>query len=215
MNFFNLFGNKKKEPTISTNNAITTMKEILTTLEKREKFLEHRILEYKTEAQKLVKKNKTRAIILLKKVKLTENQLNSVYNQKNNLETQILVIEQTITNKNIISVMKHGKTVLENMNKTMDPDDIGEFIDDVNTNINMVEEVSNVLAEPIGPIYDENELLEELDNLEKAEKAENKEYEEELVLPNVPLSTTIKKKTENTEEEENEELLELKKLMTI
>lgn len=213
MNFFNLFGNKKKEETISHSKAITTMKETLTTLEKREKFLESRILEYKTDAQRLVKNNKPKAIALLKKVKLNEKQLESVYNQKNILETQILVIEQSITNKNIVSVMKHGKTVLENMNKPMDPDDIGEFMDDINANINMVEEVSNVLAGPIGPIYDENELLEELNELNQAEnQAENKEYEEslskELILPNVPLST-IKK---NTEEDE---LLELKKIMTI
>lgn len=213
MSFFNLFGNKK-EKKIPPHKVIMNIKETLSALEKKETFLESRIIEYKTEARSHVKKNKSKAISLLKKAKMNEKQLDSIYEQKNSLETQILVIEQGINDKNIVSVMKQGKSTLEQMTKSMDPDDIAELMDDIASSMDMASAVSDALSAPVGPVYDDDELLEELEK--DGEEEKEKMLKELMVdpelsdLPVVPNNHPEKEKVS-----EDEELTQLEKMMAI
>jgi len=208
MSFFNLFGNKKRKEEVPPHKVIMGMKETLETLEKRERFLETRITEYKTQAKSFVKSNKPKALSLLKKAKMNEKQLNSIYGQKNSLETQILAIEQGINNKDVVSAMKRGKSTLENMIKTMDPDDIGELMDDIASNMDMASEVSEALSSPVGPVYNEDELLAELEEENKVVNNEEKMLMKEPDISNLPTVPSNKLEAE-------EELAKLERIMAL
>lgn len=216
MVFFNLFGNKKRKDELSPHKVIMGMKETLESLEKREKFLETRITEYKTQARSFVKINKPKALSFLKKASMNEKQLNSIYAQKNNIETQIITIEQGINNKNVVSAMKLGKSTLENMTKTMDPDDIGELMDDISSIIDMSSDVSDALSGPVGPVYDDDELLADLEEEIKVE--DEKKISSYLMKMKEPSVSNLQDIPTNKLEEvrtEEEELAELEKMMTL
>ena len=199
MNFLNLFG-KSKQEILSPQVVIQNMRETLDTLEKREIHLEKRVNAFKKEAASFVKTNKPKALELLKKAKMNEKQLLSIYGQKENLETHILVLEQSITNQNIIESLKQGKNAIENMTKKLNPDDVAELVDNISSSIDASEEITTALSQPIGGVaHDEEELLAML------EEETNEEYIDDEMFPKIPIKTYTK-----TEEDE---LAKLEKMM--
>ena len=202
MNFLNLFG-KSKQEILSPQVVIQNMRETLDTLEKREIHLEKRVNAFKKEAASFVKTNKPKALELLKKAKMNEKQLLSIYGQKENLETHILVLEQSITNQNIIESLKQGKNAIENMTKKLNPDDVAELVDNISSSIDASEEITTALSQPIGGVaHDEEELLAML------EEETNEEYIDDEMFPKIPIKTYTK-----TEEDELDELAKLVEMM--
>jgi hypothetical protein len=194
MNFFNLFGNKQTAlPAIPPQKVIQNMKETLRMLEKRETFLEKNIETFKTEARICVKTNKKKAINLLKKAKLNEKQLNSIYGQKENIEIQIFCLEQGISNKNTIEVMKQGKNATEAICKKLNPDDIDVLMENISFNMEVTDEITTLMSNPIGQIYDEDDLVNEL----MEENNEVVGYE----IPKIPIK---QKEVEEKEDEPKE-----------
>lgn len=214
MSFFNMniFGIKKTEDkSPSPSMVIQNMKNTLITLEKREAFLEKDINRLKKEAKTYVQTNKQKALCLLKKSKTKEKQLNSIYGQKENLEMQICTLEQGITNQNIISSLKQGKNAMENMVKKLDPDEIGDLMDSISANISDVDDVSNIMAAPIGNVYDDDDLLAELDELDahiaNQELKEIDQIPQASMLPNVPAKPVVVKTDIEKELEELEKMI--------
>ena len=202
MNFLNFFGKSKKVESPSPQKVIQNMRGTLSTLEKREVHLEKRIKSLNEEARSLVKTNKQKALMLLKKAKMNEKQLLSICGQKENMETQILVLEQGVNNQNTIESMKQGKNAIENMTKKLDPDDVGELVDDIAASMDMADEIATALSVPIGQVYDEDALLAEFEEEEQEkERVYVPKQTIDLDLPSVPV------KKIQTEEEELAELV--------
>jgi charged multivesicular body protein 4 len=200
MYFLNLFG-KNKCTDIPPHQVIQNLRDSLNLLEKRELYLEKRIKDIKIEARSYIKSNKNKALLLLKKAKLNEKQLISIYGQKDNLDTQILVLEQGITNQNTIKCIKEGKQAIENMTNKCDPDDVGELVDDIASIIDMTDEISTALSQPIGPVYDEDELLSLLDDEEN-----NTQHNTQHNTHKIPIQNIVS-------QEEEKELKELVAMM--
>jgi charged multivesicular body protein 4 len=197
MNFLNnIFGRTKV--TLSYQKVIQNMRETIIVLEKREAHLDKIIESLKQETRLFVLTNKTKALMLLKKVKIYEKQLLSIYGQKENIETQIFAIEQGITNQNTIVCMKQGKNTIDEMTMNINPDDVGELVDDISSSMDTANEISNALSVPIGQIYDEDDLLEEF------QKEQEQEYVKES---SIQLDSPILHKENKTEDEELEELV--------
>ena len=197
---FSFFG--KKQEIISPINVIQNMKLTLEMIEKKEKFLESNIEKFKNEARNILHTNKPKAITLLKKAKMNEKQLLSLYGQKENLELQIFSIEQGVTNKNIISSMREGKNIIEQMSKNMDPDNIGELMDEITETFQTSKEVTDAISRPIGELYDEDDLLKELED----ESTFDSDLEKSL--GNIAhINAPVKKITKKTDEEELNELM--------
>ena len=192
----------KKQEIISPMNVIQNMKLTLEMIEKKEKFLESNIEKFKNEARNILHTNKPKAITLLKKAKMNEKQLLSLYGQKENLELQIFSIEQGVTNKNIISSMIEGKNIIEQLSKNMDIDNIGELMDEITETFQTSKEVTDAISRPIGELYDEDDLLKEL------EDESNVDSDLEKSLQNIaPINVPVKKITKKTDEEELNELM--------
>ena len=197
---FSFFGKKKE--IISPVNVIQNMKLTLEMIEKKEKFLESNIEKFKNEARNILHTNKPKAITLIKKAKMNEKQLLSLYGQKENLELQIFSIEQGVTNKNIISSMREGKNIIEQMSKNMDPDNIGELMDEITETFQTSKEVTDAISRPIGELYDEDDLLKELED----ESTFDSDLEKSL--GNIAhINAPVKKITKKTDEEELNELM--------
>lgn len=192
----------KKQEIISPMNVIQNMKLTLEMIEKKENFLESNIEKFKNEARNILHTNKPKAITLLKKAKMNEKQLLSLYGQKENLELQIFSIEQGVTNKNIISSMREGKNIIEQLSKNMDPDNIGELMDEITETFQTSKEVTDAISRPIGELYDEDDLLKEL------EDESNVDSDLEKSLGNIAhINAPVKKITKKTDEEELNELM--------
>lgn len=192
----------KKQEIISPMNVIQNMKLTLEMIEKKENFLESNIEKFKNEARNILHTNKPKAITLLKKAKMNEKQLLSLYGQKENLELQIFSIEQGVTNKNIISSMREGKNIIEQMSKNMDPDNIGELMDEITETFQTSKEVTDAISRPIGELYDEDDLLKELED----ESTFDSDLEKSL--GNIAhINAPVKKITKKTDEEELNELM--------
>jgi charged multivesicular body protein 4 len=133
---------------------------------------------------------------------MNAKQLLSLYGQKENLELQIFSIEQGVTNKNIISSMREGKNIIEQMSKNMDPDNIGELMDELTETFQTSNEVTDAISRPIGTLYDEDDLVQELEL----------EVEHELTEKHIPQNTdsfSIPIKTSYVKAVNEEELAKL------
>ena len=201
---FSFFG--KKQEILSPMNVIQNMKLTLEMIEKKEKFLESNIEKFKNEARNILHTNKPKAITLLKKAKMNEKQLLSLYGQKENLELQIFSIEQGVTNKNIISSMREGKNIIEQMSKNMDPDNIGELMDEITETFQTSKEITDAISRPIGELYDEDDLLKELEDESNVDSELEKSLQN-IAHINVPVKNIPLKITKKTDEEELNELM--------
>lgn len=204
-----LFGNKKPTP-LAPSKAIEKLNETVSLLEKRETHLDKQIASLKEQAKNCVQQNnKNRAILFLKKAKLLEKELDSIIGQKFNLETQISALTQAITNTHTITALKASKDSLSGLESKIDPDKVGDTMDEISDNISRLDEVSDAMSRPLGAVMDEDELLKELADMSINETttAKKEKEKEQIILPDIP----DKVFTQNKKEED--ELKELDLLM--
>jgi charged multivesicular body protein 4A/B len=208
----NLFGIKKKQVnTFQPADAIQKLHDTLAILEKREEHLAKQIALLKKEAVSALKeKQRSKAVYSLKKSKIYEKQVSSIFNTKLNIETQIAALSQANINIGTISAMKAGRDVLVQSEKTLDPDNVASVMEDLEEKLAGVDEVSEALGRSLGPPVDEDELLrqleQEMDILDIAPEVAVSKTEvtpvQPLTFPSVPVET-----------EEDAELRELEKIM--
>jgi charged multivesicular body protein 4 len=221
----NLFGRKKKNTAVNPSCAIQTLQETLEVMEKREAHLEKQIDSFTTQAKKAMQvKKKPRALHFLRKKKLLEKQLTSIFNTKMNVEVQIAALIQAVNNTQTVSALSKGRDALQSMESKVDPDKVADVVDDIEERLAMVDEVSDAMSRPIGQLVDEDDLLAELE-AEMQEDALLKEVTAPVVIPQIPQTpqvatlpavptTPVKTKEQLQEEREEQELKELEMLMS-
>ena len=115
----------------------------------------------------LEKKNKTAALQCLKRKKMYEGQVEQLRNQRMNMETMVMQIENANVNKATIQAMKQGANQLKSMHKQMDPNQIDNTIDDIREQMDAADEISQMLGQPLNSnMMDDDELDAELAGLE-------------------------------------------------
>ena len=148
--------------------------------------------------------NKKLAIFHLKKKKMIDKQNDVLSSYLLNLEKQGFLLEDYILNKKIIDTIKRNKMTMNLINFNIDK--IDNMIESINQKILLNEDLNNILSNPLGNDFDEDELLKELSEID--DKKVN--IKSEIILPEVP-QDSLKKK--NYEEEVDEALDNLEKLM--
>jgi charged multivesicular body protein 4 len=148
--------------------------------------------------------NKKLAIFHLKKKKMIDKQNDVLSSYLLNLEKQGFLLEDYILNKKIIDTIKRNKMTMNLINFNIDK--IDNMIESINQKIILNEDLNNILSNPLGNDFDEDELLKELSEID--DKKEN--IKSEIILPEVP-KDSLKKK--NSEEEVDEAIDNLEKLM--
>lgn len=179
-----------------TANTVVSLRENISTQEKREQHLEKKIEQMTAEAKdKMAKKDKKGALFCLKRKKLYEAEIDKIQNIKMTLETQVMNLESAAQNAATFQAMNAGKSAMTNIRAETDIDKVDDLMDDIKNEMDMADEISNALAQPIDPLLtDEDDLLAELQELE-AEGVEEqllepakKTSEPSISLPDVPSS---------------------------
>ncbi|GBG34052.1 Sulfate adenylyltransferase [Hondaea fermentalgiana] len=114
------------------------------------------------------KGNKQAAISRLRKKKMINKEVEKLYGAISNLEQQAFAVESAIGTQEVIKGLRVGKDALKTAYDKIDVDELHDLQDDVAETMQTMEEVDNLLAEPLsGYDFDEDDLAAELAELDQ------------------------------------------------
>ena len=134
------------------------------------------------------------ALFALKRKKLYEAEIDKIANIKMTLETQVMNLESAAQNAETFKAMHAGKNAMSNIREDTNIDKVDDLMDEIKEEMEMADEISNALAQPVDPLMtDEDDLLAELQELEAEDVEEQllqptKKVHEEISMPTVPSS---------------------------
>lgn len=191
-----LFG-KKNNP----QDTIAKLRESLETLDKREQFLDKKIQIQLADAKRYnTAGNKRMAIAALKRKKLLTDQQTKIIGAREKIELQLNAIESAKMDMEIIDNLQLGTNTIKEMHKGMNVDKIDKVMDDMNDQLEVSSEIANAMSQPIGEVYDDDELLQELEE-DELNDIENEDNETEQIknLPEINKNNLTKKDEEDLE----------------
>ena len=153
------------------------------------------------------------ALFALKRKKLYEAEIDKIANIKMTLETQVMNLESAAQNAETFKAMTAGKSAMSNIREDTNIDKVDDLMDEIKEEMEMADEISNALAQPVDPLLtDEDDLLAELQELEAEDVEEQllqpaKKAQEEISMPDVPSSQLPS--IPNASKEEEAELRQL------
>jgi len=172
MSLLKLFGGsgQQKKPQVNPQASIEKLRSTIEMLEKREKYLEDKILKEVQIARANATKAPNAAKMALKRRRVYTNQIEMLQGAKTTLETQIMAIESATTNFAILNSMTDGANALRQLNRNMDMEEVENTMDEIREQMTTHEEIAQAIATPIGnELMDEAGLEEELDALVQEE----------------------------------------------
>lgn len=104
----------------------------------------------------------------LQRSKLYEKEIDQIMGKKHNISTQIHTLESASYTKEVVASMKLGAEALRAHMSESDVDKAQDVIDDITEQMQMAQELSDALSQPLGPPVDEDALSKELADMEAA-----------------------------------------------
>ena len=127
------------------------------------------------------------------------------------LETQVMNLESAAQNAETMKAMKSGTSQMKRIRQETDIEQGDDLMDEIKEEMEMADEISNALAQPVDPLLaDEDDLLAELEELEAEDVTEQllePMKKMDMKLPEVPsgeLLPTVPSIPNATREEEAE-----------
>jgi len=170
-----LFGKKKNtEVKISqkteskTNAAIQNNQATYERLEKRQRLLQKKMDLESEKAKDFVQKgNKPAAMQCLKNKKQLQAQYDTLAGQMSNLFGVTNSLENAVTNIEVVKANQNTSETMKEIFKEIGGiEKVEDLVDDVRDTMDKVNDVGNVLAQPLGDAMDDDELDDELNMLE-------------------------------------------------
>ena len=212
----------RKQPKISLITAITTNKQTLAMFQKKIEYNEKRIAKELEKARQFKKKgNKAQAFMCLKRKKMLEKQVEQLTAQMMNLESQSMAMEGMASNKSMVETVQVTNSAMKQLQKEMNVDKVEDLVDDLRENIDNNNEISDILASPVGDLadLDDDSILNELEEIEQEIATEQQKIPDISqtkdttfsidTLPKVPKTQPV-----SPEDNENDVLQELEALMS-
>ena len=111
---------------------------------------------------------KKRAMMVLKRRKMIDQQYGQVMNQSFNIEQTSHAIRNAMDTKEHIAAMKGARDELQKFQKEMDLNEVEDLYDDMDEVLMDQEEVQEIMGRNFGNVeeIDEDELMDELDGLD-------------------------------------------------
>ena len=202
MFLFRLFGTKKEEPVFvdstKTNNVISDLKSQLTTLEKRNAYLENKIQKLVAEIRIIASTNKNRALMMLNTKKQYDAEIKKNDGIRYTIESQINSLENSVINIEVTKSIHTGNEYIKNTHSKINIDSIEDLMDDISEQTEISQSISDIFTRKIDALYDDDELLEELNGFEQQQQLPT-----QTILPTAPLNyPKIEQKVEEDEETE-------------
>jgi len=187
-----LFGRRKQQRGPTLGESIQQLREAMEILEKREAHLGKQMAGALQEAKKKSQaKDKRAALFHLKRKKFYEKEVEKLYGKKSNIEVQILTLEAAKSNTDVLAAMRHGADALKRTVKESDIDKVADVMEDINESMAVADELSEAMAQPIGPVMDDDELNKELEAMES--ELQSSELMKEPQLPEVSMKKNRRK----------------------
>jgi charged multivesicular body protein 4 len=186
--FQNLFGRKKQSPPVpSTMDIISELKDKMNLIEKRNIFLENKIVHCICDAKlKHQNGNKSGALFELQRKKTYEEEIKKNVGILLTLDNQIHALESACMNQEILKAMKSGITTIKHEQSKFDSNMMDDLALDLEEQKNINSEINRVLSQPAEQLLDDDELLNELNELN-----DEGDISQSVVLPN-PIANPIK-----------------------
>jgi len=199
-----LFGpSPQKKDVASPQQSIDRLRQTLEMLEKREAYLESKVLKEVQTAKANATKNKRAAIMALKRKKAYETQINNLGGARLTIETQIMAIEGATTNVAALQAMQEGARTMKQMNKNMEVEDVEDVMEDIREQMEVATEVGQAISTPLGvDDADEADLEEELERLLDADLKEQFKDVSLPAAPQQPVKAPAGKAPAKTEDDE-------------
>ena len=153
----------------------------------------------------------TGALFALKRKKIYEAEIDKIQNIKMTLETQVMNLESAAQNAETMKAMKSGTSQMKRIRQETDIEQVDDLMDEIKEEMEMADEISNALAQPVDPLLaDEDDLLAELEELEAEDVTEQLlEPMKKMELPEVPRGELPTPSIPNATREEEAELKQL------
>lgn len=144
----------------------------------------------------LSKGNRTRALQHLKQKKQREGLRDQVNNLNIKLIEQQMQLEGMANAASNINAMKLAANAQKVTMAAVNPDKVMDLFQDIQEHHDQMEEINQAIAQPIGPVFDDDELLDEL-------RVDNEVILETQVLQpaRIPATTAAAGMTQQEEEE--------------
>eukprot|EP00761_Pharyngomonas_kirbyi_P011346 gb/GECH01011371.1/.p1 GENE.gb/GECH01011371.1/~~gb/GECH01011371.1/.p1 ORF type:complete len:228 (+),score=78.38 gb/GECH01011371.1/:1-684(+) len=165
---WSIFGKKKKEK--NPNEEIDKLHRTLEMLDKRERVLQKKIDQETDKAKQcLSKKNKSGAMVAMKRKKAYEEQVSRLNNQRFNIEQMQMKLEEATINMETYSAQRNGSQAIKGIYGNMTASKVDEEMDNVRDTFEDANEIGNAISESFdtGMGMDEDDLEDELNNLEQ------------------------------------------------
>jgi len=191
----NLFGKAKVKPS-SPKDAIIKLREMITVLEKKEKYLQLKVDQELAIARENATKNKRAALMALKRKRQYENEIGKINGTMTTLETQVMTIENANVNLEALNAMKAGSDAMKSIHGSINIDKVDDTMDDIREQMDLANEVSSAISQPVGfgIEFDEDELNNELEALEQEEMDNKLLNANNIPVKTVPVKTVPVKK---------------------
>ena len=129
------------------------------------------------------------------------------------LETQVMNLESAAQNAETMKAMKSGTSQMKRIRQETDIEQVDDLMDEIKEEMEMADEISNALAQPVDPLLaDEDDLLAELEELEAEDVTEQllePMKKMDMKLPEVPSGELPTPSIPNATREEEAELKQL------
>jgi charged multivesicular body protein 4 len=192
---------KKKSPDLV--DSIQQLRESISSLDKRESFLQKQVLQALENARTKSKKGDRRgALYELKRKKMFEHQIDGMFGKRVNLETQIMALQSTVANKEVLDAMKQSRDAFSAHVSDKVVEEVAEIVDDIEDNLGLLNEMDEALSQPVTNILDDANLEEELEQLEELD----------IEMPEIPGKKKIREQQTSKEKEKDELDSELEQL---
>ncbi len=171
-----LFGRGKKEQSAADRpqDSVMRIRSTVEMLEKKEKYLDAKIAAETENARKLVKDNKSAAMMSIKRRRMYETQREQMRAARFNQETLLMTIETAAVNIETFQTMQEGASAMKKMHGQLDIDKVDAAMDDVREQMDLASEITDAISQPLEGLgmsgaLDEDELNAELEQLEQSE----------------------------------------------
>jgi hypothetical protein len=152
--------------------SILKHKDAISVLEKRQQLLEKKIADAMEEAKtKAANNDKRGALIVLKRKKMLEQELETLMNSHMTLEQHILTLEGTQASQLAIQALQSGVAAQKAMNQQMKIEKIDDLMEDLQEQQELQNEVAQVLSQGTR-VTDDADLLAELEALQADDLAQ-------------------------------------------
>eukprot|EP00276_Gloeochaete_wittrockiana_P004148 CAMPEP_0184660822 /NCGR_PEP_ID=MMETSP0308-20130426/35420_1 /TAXON_ID=38269 /ORGANISM="Gloeochaete witrockiana, Strain SAG 46.84" /LENGTH=220 /DNA_ID=CAMNT_0027101685 /DNA_START=59 /DNA_END=721 /DNA_ORIENTATION=+ len=207
-----LFGKSPANQGPTIDQSINRLHETLSMLQKREDYLNKKIQGELTTIKQNAK-NKRVALMALKRKKLYEGQVDKIANAIMTISEQLIAIEGATANLETLNAMRVGAQTMQRIHNRMTVEQVDNTMDEIRDQMDVAKEISDAISQPIGEVYDDDELLAELQEIEELQMEEEllsvsappvrqtapTQPEKELFLPSVPTKQLTEEERELAE----------------